>query len=158
MPPCILILFPNKSPVWAFLLLPIKSPQKTVVAPTGQSELSYTTDKRSTFALSIWPLCCLLPFFSPVYLLDAPLPWLCVELEMQQQPGVSSCCARCRFVVWLWEHLWAGHHRATATKPGPRGRKVVSCRQDFQAWEPLFHLAERAFWCFLEIIQQNNHL
>lgn len=142
-PLCILILFPNKSPVWAFLLLPTKFPQITVVAPTGQSELTYIKDERSAFALSIWPLYCLLPFFSLMCLLDAPLLWLCVELKIQQQPGVSSCCARCRFVVWLWEHLRAGHHRVAVTKPALSGRKVLSCKAGFSSTGNLYFILQR---------------
>lgn len=74
-------------------------------------------------------------FFSPVYLLSAPSPPLHVDLESQQWSGVSSGRASCRFVVWPWGHFWARCHNGAPTEPGPVGRMVLSCRQDFQTLE-----------------------
>lgn len=105
-----------------------------MVAPTGQSELTYGKDERSAFALSAWPLCCLLPFFSPVYLLDAQLLWLYVELEIQQQSGgeLLLCQLQICGLVVRAPRSWSSQGNSHKARSW---RKVLSCRQDFQALE-----------------------
>lgn len=157
-PLCILILFPTKSPVWAFLLLPTKFPQITVVAPTDQSELTYTKDEGSAFALSIWPLCCLLPFFSPIICLILHCSGYVWSWRSSSRRGWPSAVPG--IDLWFgcestWELVITGQQ--SQSQVCEEGRSFPAGRI-FKHWKPLFHLAERGFWCFLEIIWQNNHL
>lgn len=100
----LLFLSTNKSPVWVVFLLPSKFLQIKLVAATVHWKLSLGVTCKHT----------LLPptFFSPVYLLDAPPPQSHVDLESQLWSRLSSGHASCRFVVWPWGHLGAGHHKA----------------------------------------------
>lgn len=55
--------------------------------------------------------------------------------ESQRCSGGKLWSASCRFAVWPWGHLGVGRRTAAPTEPGPVGRMVLSCRQDFQTLE-----------------------
>lgn len=95
-----------------------------MLAPTGQSELTYTKDERSAFALSIRPLCCLLPLFSPIYLLDAPLFWLCGAADLAAARGELLLCQGqvCGLAVRAprsWSSQGNSHKARSVRKEGP---------------------------------------